>query len=71
MYKHLKYKIQSTNSMMCLFKHKPMKKDVSEIDVFHSDGERQIQSTNSMMHHEKDEVRVPSMQSMYCCGSES
>ncbi|XP_036948070.1 uncharacterized protein LOC119016390 isoform X9 [Acanthopagrus latus] len=35
--------------------HKPMKKDVSETDVCHSDGERQIQSTNLMMRHEKDE----------------
>ena len=26
--------------MICLFKHKPMNKDVSEIDVCHSDGER-------------------------------
>ena len=57
--------------MICLFKHKPMKKDVSETDVCHSDGERQIQSTNLMMRHEKDEVRVPSMQSKYCGGSGS
>ncbi len=53
MYKHLKYKIQSANSMTCLFKHERMKY-LEEIDVCNSDGER----------HEKDEVRVTTVRSL-------